>query len=112
MDKTDAAIAAKIQAEVVDMYGRFPFPSIENKAQKAEDEMEMRLTMLGVKPEDYVGKKVLDAGCGTGEYSCWYAQRGADETGRLLSAALVDVSPGLSTSPARRVGAARVGRLA
>ena len=85
MDKTDAAIAAKIQAEVVDMYGRFPFPSIENKAQKAEDEMEMRLTMLGVKPEDYVGKKVLDAGCGTGEYSCWYARRGADVTGVDLS---------------------------
>ncbi len=77
--------AAQIQAEVIRMYERHPFPSIEDKAQKTADEMEMRLTMLGVRPEDYIGKKVLDAGCGTGEYSCWYAQRGADVTGVDLS---------------------------
>jgi 2-polyprenyl-3-methyl-5-hydroxy-6-metoxy-1,4-benzoquinol methylase len=76
---------AEIEASVIRMYEQHPFPSIEDKAQKAEDEMGMRLMLLGIKPEDYVGKQVLDAGCGTGEYSCWYARRGAQVTAIDLS---------------------------
>ena len=82
MNKTRASA---IESQVISMYEKHPFPSIEDKAQKAEDEMEMRLLLLGIRPEDYVGKEVLDAGCGTGEYSCWYARRGAEVTGVDLS---------------------------
>lgn len=72
--------ASAIESSVVNMYEKHPFPSIEDKRRKAEGEMQMRLLLLGIKPEDYIGKKVLDAGCGTGEYSCWYARRGSDVT--------------------------------
>lgn len=62
------------------MYQQHPFPSIADKRRKADLEMPLRLTLLGIKPHDYVGKKVLDAGCGTGEYSCWYANQGSEVT--------------------------------
>ena len=77
--------AAEIEAKVIEMYGQHPFPSIEDKARKAEDEMGLRLRFLGIKSEDYVGKRILDAGCGTGEYGIWYARRGAYVTGVDLS---------------------------
>jgi 2-polyprenyl-3-methyl-5-hydroxy-6-metoxy-1,4-benzoquinol methylase len=76
---------AELQARVVGMYERHPFPSIEDRVRKTESEMRMRLMMLGVRPEDYAGKRVLDGGCGTGEYSCWYARQGANVTAVDLS---------------------------
>ena len=76
---------AEVESAVIRMYERHPFPSIKDKRQKAEAEMPLRLTLLGIKPEDYTSKKVLDAGCGTGEYSCWYANHGSDVTGVDLS---------------------------
>lgn len=75
----------EIEKNVVGMYEQHPFPSIEDKGEKSEAEMAFRLQILGIKPEDYVGKKVLDAGCGTGEYSCWYARRGSRITAVDLS---------------------------
>ncbi len=80
------ARASEIESRVVRMYEQHPFPSIADKARKAEDEMDLRLLFLGIRPEDYVGKRVLDAGCGTGEYSCWYARRGSYVTAVDLSA--------------------------
>lgn len=63
----------KIQETVVGMYSENPWPLDRN----AEEEMGWRLKCLGIKPEHFVGKQVLDMGCGTGEYALWYAQKGA-----------------------------------
>lgn len=79
------ARASEIESRVVQMYEQHPFPSIADKARKAEEEMALRLLFLGIRPEDYAGKRVLDAGCGTGEYSCWYARRGSLVTAVDLS---------------------------
>jgi SAM-dependent methyltransferase len=38
-----------------------------------------------VQPEDYSDSRVLDAGCGTGEYACWFASQGAEVVGLDLS---------------------------
>ena len=72
----------KIQQTVVGMYSEHPWPMDRN----TEEEMGWRLKCLGIVQEDYQGKKVLDMGCGTGEYSLWYALKGAGKvTGIDLS---------------------------
>jgi len=72
----------KIQKTVVGMYSENPWPLDRN----AEEEMGWRLKCLGIISEDYQGKRVLDMGCGTGEYTLWYAMKGANEvTGIDLS---------------------------
>ena len=89
MNKTTAA---RIQENVIKMYEAHPFPSVAERAEKAEAEMAIRLRMLAIRPEHYVAKRVLDAGCGTGEYSCWYARRGAIVTAVDLSAPSLKVA--------------------
>jgi len=81
---TPAAFRA-IQSAVVGMYSRHPSPSRKDKLEFASTRMELRLRFCGVSGEDYVGRDVLDAGCGTGEYSCWFASRGSRVTGIDLS---------------------------
>lgn len=41
--------------------------------------MGWRLKCLGILPEGFVGKRVFDRGCGTGEYALWYAMKGTGE---------------------------------
>jgi ubiquinone/menaquinone biosynthesis C-methylase UbiE len=65
----------EIQQRVVGMYSKHPWPS----TREADEEMGWRLKMLGVKKEDFQGKRVLELGCGTGEYALWYAANGAKE---------------------------------
>jgi ubiquinone/menaquinone biosynthesis C-methylase UbiE len=65
----------KIQESVVGMYSEHPWPMGRN----ADEEMGWRLKCLGIIPEDYQGKTVLDMGCGTGEYALWYASKGAGQ---------------------------------
>jgi SAM-dependent methyltransferase len=65
----------EIQATVVGMYSEHPWPLNRD----ADEEMGWRLKCLGIVPEDYQGKRVLDFGCGTGEYALWYASHGAAE---------------------------------
>lgn len=74
-----------IESAVVGMYSSHPSPSSKDKLAYASRRMELRLNCCGVVEEDYVGKDVLDAGCGTGEYSCWLASRGANVIGIDLS---------------------------
>ena len=72
----------KIQKTVVGMYSEHPWPLNRN----ADEEMGWRLKSLGITPDDYRSKNVLDMGCGTGEYALWYAKEGAGKvTGIDLS---------------------------
>jgi 2-polyprenyl-3-methyl-5-hydroxy-6-metoxy-1,4-benzoquinol methylase len=73
------------EAAVVGMYSTHPCPSFKDKLAFASKRMGMRLYCCGIAEQDYTGRDVLDAGCGTGEYSCWFASRGARVTGIDLS---------------------------
>jgi SAM-dependent methyltransferase len=77
--------ARSIESAVVRMYSDHPSPSRKYKLAYASRRMALRLNCCGITQEDYVGKDLLDAGCGTGEYSCWFASRGARVTGIDLS---------------------------
>ncbi len=76
---------AAIESAVVDMYCHHPSPSHRDKLEFADRRMGIRLHCCGIEPGDYERKRVLDAGCGTGEYSAWFASRGAEVTGIDLS---------------------------
>jgi 2-polyprenyl-3-methyl-5-hydroxy-6-metoxy-1,4-benzoquinol methylase len=76
---------AACQAAVVGMYSSHPAPSFKDKIAYASRRMPLRLYCCGIEEKDYEGKKLLDAGCGTGEYSSWFASRGAKVTGIDLS---------------------------
>ncbi len=71
-EERDARISA-IRRRVVGMYDEHPSPG----EPYADNEMGWRLKVLGVKPEDYTNKTVLDLGCGAGDYALWYATHGA-----------------------------------
>lgn len=74
-----------IESDVVRMYSAHPSPSTKDKLAYASRRMKLRLYSCGVTESDYVGKHILDAGCGSGEYSCWFASQGATVTGIDLS---------------------------
>lgn len=73
--KYNQAEIDQIRETVVNMYSKIPWPS----TREADQEMGWRLRMLGVRKEDFAGKRVLELGCGTGEYALWYAANGAKE---------------------------------
>ena len=52
----------------------------------------MRATLLGWLPEDLAGKRVLDAGCGTGALAVEAARRGAEVVAIDLSPTLVELA--------------------
>jgi magnesium-protoporphyrin O-methyltransferase len=52
----------------------------------------MRSTLLSWLPEDLSGKRILDAGCGTGAYAVEAARRGATVVAIDLSPTLVDLA--------------------
>lgn len=62
MNRNTSPEIKKIQETVVGMYSEHPWPLNRN----TEEEMEWRLKCLGIRPEDYKEKLVLDMGCGTG----------------------------------------------
>ena len=65
----------EIKSTVVGMYSEHPWPLNQN----VDEEMGWRLKCLGISQDDYRNKRVLDMGCGTGEYSFWYVKNGAGE---------------------------------
>ena len=76
MTVTDrASEIRRIQDTVVGMYSEHPWPLHRD----TDEEMGWRLKCLGVVPGDYQDKRVLDMGCGAGEYAMWYAMHGARE---------------------------------
>jgi len=87
MRKQHSAISqpSSCEAAVVGMYSTHPSPSFKDKIAFASKRMGLRLYCCGIAEQDYIGRDVLDAGCGTGEYSCWFASRGARVTGIDLS---------------------------
>jgi ubiquinone/menaquinone biosynthesis C-methylase UbiE len=62
-----------IRQRVVGMYSRVPWPG----TRRTDEEMGWRLKSSGVTPDDFKGKRVIEVGCGTGDYALWYATHGA-----------------------------------
>jgi magnesium-protoporphyrin O-methyltransferase len=71
---------------------------------------EMRETMLDWLPQDLAGRRILDAGCGTGAFAIELARRGAEVVAVDLSPTLVELArtrnatPGGAGSITYRVG--------
>ncbi len=82
----NTAAADAIQERVTSMYAGHPFPAYTDKFRKAAEEMYLKMQLLGLRPGEYRGKSILDCGCGTGEFTCWYAAEGNDVTAVDLSA--------------------------
>jgi len=78
-------ILDEIEDQVIAMYEAPPFPSYSNKFRKASQEMYWKMRMLGMASDEYRNKKILDCGCGTGEYTCWYAAHDNEVTAIDLS---------------------------
>ena len=53
---------------------------------------EMRDTLLSWLPDDLTGKRVLDAGCGTGAFAVAAAERGAEVVAIDVARSLVDIA--------------------
>ena len=52
----------------------------------------MRRKILSILPNDLSGKRVLDAGCGPGQFSIELAQRGASVLGIDISSNLIEIA--------------------
>ncbi|AHM03498.1 Mg-protoporphyrin O-methyltransferase [Roseibacterium elongatum DSM 19469] len=67
-----------------------PVSGIRQTVREGRDRM--RAIMLSRLPEDLTGKRVLDAGCGTGAMTEELARRGAEVVAIDISPALVDIA--------------------
>ena len=67
-----------------------PVSRIRQSVRAGRDSM--RSMLLDWLPEDLSGKRVLDAGCGTGALSIAAAQRGASVVGIDLSPSLIELA--------------------
>lgn len=82
-DRTAADTWAKLTSDV-------PVSGIRRTVRAGRDAM--RETLAGWLPEDLSGRRVLDAGCGTGAMAVELAQRGAEVVAIDLSQTLVDLA--------------------
>lgn len=71
----------------------------------------MRHTLLSWLPEDLRGKRLLDAGCGTGALAMEAARRGAEVVAIDLSPTLVDLARERTREEREAVASARGGRI-
>ena len=78
--------ARKVERAVGQMYSTYPFPKRNAFGiEKMNRDFVQNLQALGLDPEMLRGRRVLDAGCGTGELSCFMARLGAEVTGMDIS---------------------------
>jgi magnesium-protoporphyrin O-methyltransferase len=82
-DRTAADTWAKLTSDA-------PVSRIRQTVREGRDEM--RNTLLSWLPEDLTGRRVLDAGCGTGAFALEAARRGAEVVAVDLSPTLVDLA--------------------
>lgn len=82
-DRTAAAAWARLTSDA-------PVGRIRATVRAGRDQM--RSTLLSWLPEDLSGKRVLDAGCGTGAFAVEAARRGADVVAIDLSPTLVNLA--------------------
>ena len=81
----------KIACSVNSLYERYPYPSLpirnaRDLAGKLHANVMSRIMVsAGLYPTSLSGKEILDAGCGTGEKSCYFAYYGAKVTAIDLS---------------------------
>ncbi|MEM9708920.1 MAG: magnesium protoporphyrin IX methyltransferase [Pseudomonadota bacterium] len=67
-----------------------PVSRIRQTVREGRDEM--RAAILGALPHDLSGKRILDAGCGTGQMAIELAERGAEVVAIDISPALIDLA--------------------
>jgi magnesium-protoporphyrin O-methyltransferase len=91
-DRTAAATWARLTSEA-------PVGRIRATVRAGRDAM--RATLLDWLPADLAGRRVLDAGCGTGALAVELARRGADVVAIDLSRTLVDLARERSGRPER-----------
>ena len=82
-DRTAAEAWAKLTSDS-------PVSRIRETVRAGRDEM--RRTLLDWLPQDLSGRRILDAGCGTGAFAVEVARRGATVVAIDLSQTLVDVA--------------------
>jgi magnesium-protoporphyrin O-methyltransferase len=82
-DRTAVSAWEKLTSDV-------PVGRVRTTVRAGRDQM--RSTLLSWLPEDLRGKRILDAGCGTGAYAVEAARRGAEVVAIDLSATLVDLA--------------------
>ncbi len=82
-DRTAAGAWARLTSDA-------PVSGVRATVRRGRDEM--RNTLLSYLPADLTGKRVLDAGCGTGALAFEAAKRGAEVIAIDLSATLVDLA--------------------
>jgi len=71
-----------VEEKLTSAYNRYIFPKRNAYGvQMLHNEVVRFLSQVGIPMSELAGKKVLDAGCGTGELSCFLAQHGAQVTG-------------------------------
>ncbi len=82
-DRTASETWAKLTSDA-------PVGSIRATVRAGRDRM--RATLLGWLPEDLTGRRVLDAGCGTGALAVEAAKRGAEVVAIDLAGSLVEIA--------------------
>jgi magnesium-protoporphyrin O-methyltransferase len=82
-DRTAVAAWARLTSEA-------PLGRIRRSVRAGRDRM--RATLLSWLPDDLQGRRILDAGCGTGALAVEAARRGADVVAIDLSPKLVDLA--------------------
>ncbi len=82
-DRTASATWARLTSDA-------PVSGVRALVRRGRDEM--RATLLSYLPNDLRGRRVLDAGCGTGALSVEVARRGAEVVAIDLAGTLIDLA--------------------
>ena len=93
------------EPQVSSMYTKYPFPKRNQfGTDKMNRDFKENLNMLGLDISDFKNKKVLDAGCGTGELALFMAGSGAQVEG-------IDISDGSLEYARRKAQEAQVSNI-